>query len=215
MLIRRIVTTAVIGALAVGAVPLVAGAQSGPGISVPRTTIVAGDSLTVTITTPCTAGEHGYGSVNQYIDGWYKLDGTKGEIVQQTYKRDSFEGYASGVFEFPEPGTYTLRNYCGDGEVGSIEVTVVEKNTTPTTETPTTAAPVDEEPTTTVPSDGDDESEEPTTTTAPEGDGDDPEDSGEETGTTTPVEVKGSTAVNTPAAPGATASAATRVSYAG
>ncbi|NLA37460.1 MAG: hypothetical protein GX868_17480 [Actinobacteria bacterium] len=136
MLIRRCLAALTLGALTLGVSPVIAGAAS-PGMSVPRTTIETGESLAVTITAECTEGEWGYGSINQYLDGWYNLAGEIGEITQRSYKRDFFEPPVSNVFSFPKAGTYTLRNYCG-GEVGSIVITVTDPIPEPTTTSSTT-----------------------------------------------------------------------------
>lgn len=148
MLIRRPLAALALSALTLGATPFVAGATASPGMSVPRTTIEAGDTLPVSITAECTEGEWGYGSINQYIDGWYDLDGKVGEIAQRSYKRGEFAPHVSNVFSFPVPGTYTLRNYCGE-EVGSIVIKVIAPTPTTTTTTTTTSTTTTTAPTTT------------------------------------------------------------------
>jgi len=195
MQLRQLVATITIGATSIVGLQVAAGAADST-FTVSDTTIPAGGTVTVTLTTPCLHpdGLPEYGNVIQ------SKVGDPNTSDNQETKGNRFDKGDTGVFTFPTPGTYTLTRFCDTPGMLDQVTIVVTAPTPPTTAAPTTAAPTTAAPatttsapraTTTVPG--------ATTTTA------------KVTTTTVATSVAGISSTNTAGSSGTKAPAATRV----
>lgn len=135
MSLRKIAASVTAVTVAVVGLHVSAGAASST-FTVSDTTIEVGQTVTVTLTTPCVnpTGEP-YGNILQ------SKVGTPGVLDNQETKRAEFIKGDTGVFTFPGPGTYTLTRFCdGVGQLDQVTITVRSPSTTTTTLAPTTTA---------------------------------------------------------------------------
>lgn len=136
MKLRQAVAALSVSAMAVIGLQTTAGAD-GAGFTVSTTTVVAGGSVTVTLTEACVTeeGAPDYGNVNLYNE-------TTGTVVSvRDIKFDEFINGATATFTLATPGEYSLQRFCDDcGYMGRIDLTATAPVTTTTAPT-TTAAP--------------------------------------------------------------------------